>query len=670
MRGQLPLPSPGKSPVMAPVSRRACPGSAGRVFILLAAACFAGAPARAAPTFETSDLIPDPAGFFLNSLFPDKVGASAVFAKYGQNAWASGGGFAYTPSPTFVGIDTGNLGDSLGGFASECLFGECAYFGAKVSASGKAKAGVEYNLTLQGGTLDIRYPVQVTLDLPYGPGGTNVPKVGEPFKIGSSWSIQLPIYLPGAGSGGAELAPLLAAQGPQLQAYADLVGELRASVKGELCFIGCIGPYGPGFDEGGSWEIAAANRNGDGQVRVFGQGVSPAQPGELAGGSIQYYVNVPSLDANGALGSDFKTLAAQTSDKVVGLGLGIDELIAMLLGLPPLSDSFGLNIAGKHFGAGYNLLDAGAWMNLLLAQKLGFTATPMVDLEFSDDVRVRQADGTFGPPTKKVSFAAGETIELLSVDSQLLGVVPTVRLLGTASNKTDLELAGELSLTALGVSSTLGNIGPLFPTQTTGFGIGSTNIADQNFAVSFAPVTGGWFNMAFLPPPGPVSLNNGSIVLAFWDGGQWSDAGCADPAECAFLPQTKVVGFYDLAERDPLLECLQRADGCAPAEFLRRIDFTRFHDRWFASSPRLLGEDGADLFLSDLLALTEPPLDVQPDLAPEDEARSRAALHLAFGPQPFVVPAAPVPEPGSLALVAGALAAAFATRRRARLAGR
>lgn len=649
---------------MAGASRHASPAPASRVIVLLGVACLgvgflAAAPVRSAPTFDTAALIPDASSFFANGLFPDKVGASAVFAKYGQNAWATGGGFAYTPAPTFLGIDTGNLSDSLGGFASECIFGECAYFGAKVSASGRATAGVEYNLTLQGGTLDIRYPVQVTLDLPYGPGGTNVPRVGEPFKIGSSWSIQLPIYLPGGGSGGAALAPLLAAHGPQLASYVDLVGALRASVKGELCFIACVGPFGPGFDEGGTWEIAAANRGGDGQVRALGQGVSPAQPGELAGGVIQYYVNVPTLDAKGALGADLKTLAAQTSDKVIGLGIGIDELIASLLGLPPLSDSFGLSIAGKHFGAGYNLLDAGAWLNLLLAQSLGFTASPMVDLEFSGNVRVRQQDGTFGPPTKTVSFAAGDTIELLAADSQLLGVVPTVRLLGTASNKTDLTLAGEVSLTALGVTSTLGNIGPLF-SDTLDLSLGSTLIHDHSFAVDFAAVTGGAFNMAFRPPLEPVSLNDGSIVLTFWDSGQWRAAGCAGLAECAFLPQSKVIGFYDLVERDPLLACLQRADGCDPAEILRLVDFTRFHDRFFGSNPRLLGDGGGDLFLSDLLALSEPSLDVQPDLDPAEEARSRAALRLAFGPQPFVVPPAPLPEPGSLALAAIALAAAIA----------
>lgn len=645
--------------------------TASGLLVSLAGALIAAAPAHAGPTVIPGNLVLDPSSLVTNALFPDKVGTSGVFARYGLNPWF--GSFTYDTGTQFFGLDTGPLSDGVGGITSVCTpdvgFGSaCSYFGGKVSASGRARAGVEYGFMTQGGSLDIRYPVKVTLDLPYGPGGTNVPRVGEAFTISSSWSVDIAKTLtkPGAPS---PLAPMLASHGPTLQAFVDLIGELRANINAELCAVACIGDPFSGFDKGGTWEIAAANRNGDGQVRAFGQGVSPASPGKLMGGVIQYYVNIPTLDAQGAIGADQKTLTASAGDKVVGVGLGIDELVATLLGLPPLSDSFGISIGGEYLGVGYNLLEASAWMDLLVKQKLGFAGnSPTIELEFSGKVRVRQADGTFGPPTYKVSFKAGDNIELMAVDAQLLGVVPTARLFGQVSNKADLELAGSVSVSALGLDTPLGDIGPLFNPPPHQFDIGATSIFDKTFPVNMGEIVGGAFNMAFLPPLEVTDQGPNSIALTFWDKGQWGDpdaGGCAGLADCGFLPQSKVIGFYDLVDGDPLLGCLQRAGGCDADALLERLDFDRFRGRFFSSSPRLFGEEDYELFLGDLLALSEPLLDIRPGLTPEEIERSRAALQLAFGPQPFVVPPYPTPEPGSAALVALGLAGLLVARRRA-----
>lgn len=661
-------------------------GRAGARSGLGAVACLAGAllaapPTQAGPTVVQADLVVDPTNFVANMLFPDKVGMKGVFAKYGQNPWQASGSFSYDTGTKFFGLDTGALGDSVGGITGGCTpdlgFGSaCAYFGAKVSASGQAKAGVDYRFQTSGGSLDIRYPVQVTLELPYGPNATSVPNVGEFFTIGSSWSVQTSKLLDKPGTPASELAPMLASHGPSLEAFVDLVGRLRANIDAELCAGPCTGDPFPGFDKSGVKEIAAVNRNGDGQVRVFGQTATPGSPDELMGGIIKYYLNAPKLDTQGTLGADNKTLSATAGDKLIGLGLGIDELIASFLGLPPLSDSFGISIAGEHLGVGYNLLDATGWMDLLLKQKLGFIGAPVIDLEFSADVRVKHPDGSLSAPTKKVSFNAGDPIELASVSAQVIGVVPTIRLFAAASNKTDLELAASVSVSALGLDTPLGGIGPLF-SDTATFPIGSMSVDDTSFLVDFESIVGGAFNMAFLPPEKWTPAAPDAIALTFWDKGQWGDpdaGGCAGLADCSFLPQSKVIGFYELADADPLLACLGlgRTGGCSPDELLAllesavsRENFQRFHDRFFFTSPRLFGAEDYELFLGDLLALDEPVLDIRPGLSPEEIERSRAALQLAFGPQPFVIPPYPTPEPGSVALVALGLAGLFAARKHA-----
>jgi len=628
---------------------------------------FAAAPAlgisfaQPALALEPANLVLDATPISSNFLFPDKIDAKLVFSNYGQSAW--GGASGVDTGTKFLGLSF-NEGDSVGGFTSVCdptgLTG-CAYFGAKASFSGSGKAGVEYGLALDGGALDIRYPVRITLDLPYAADGSGAPKIGEGFTIDSTWSIVNYKTKNPAGTPSTSLNAMLASDGPALRAFIDLIGEAGATVKGELCVVGCL-PQSVGFNFAESWEVAALNRGGDGQIRALGQQVSGA--GALAGGILQYDLKIPTLDAKGTMQPD-KSLAASTQDKVIGLGLGIDELISMLIGVP-LSDSFGFNLAGKHIGVGYNLLEADAWLNLLLAQKLGFAAVPVVELEFSSPVEMLEG-GNWVSKGNSIVFNAGESVTLRAPGAQFLGVVPTYGLFGAATNDMDLKLEGELSVSALGLTSTVGNLGPLYSDKLS-FGIGSLDLASESFLVNFEKVAGGAFNMAFLPWE-TYQTGTQYGALTFWDQGQWTPppgSECSGFAECSLLAQSKVMGFYDLA---PLFACLTDPDGCAEdvlalmiQELLARGPLD---GRYFASGQRLTEEEGFDVFLNDLIGLSEALLEIEADLTQGELDEANALLAARFGPQPFLVPPAPVPAPGTLALAAAGLAA-LAWRRAAR----
>ncbi len=610
-----------------------------------------------------ANLIFDPTLTGLASLFPDKIQNDAVFAKYGQNPWGStGGGVFFDTNVQFLGAQFNTGTKSLGGIA--CEFGVC--LGAEVRGSASGTVGAVYQFQLDTGSLDIRYPVQISLDLPYESGGLGTPEIGDTFKISSSWSVQAPqvVGSPGQSS---PLSPLLAVHGPQLRAFIDLIAKFKASVGAEVCaVVGCLGDDAP-FAIDKDWELAAINRSGDGAVTIMGDKVSANSPGEAANGIIQYVLNHPSLDAQGGLGADGKTLSAGTQDLLADVKLGIDELISeIFLGGFPLHDDFGFSIGGKHIGVGYNILDAGAGFAMFIAQQIGFTAAPTIELLFGSPVQVKQADGSFGDPTYKIVFNAGDSIELRAPGVQVLGVIPTFGLPALASNDTDLKLEAKVNVEALGISSTLGPLGPLVPLKQFSAPVSDYNVFDKSFAVDMGKVVGGAFNMAFLPS---TVYTTGSMtpVLGFWDPTQWQ--GGPDDCVldvCSFLPQSQVLGFFPLIDRlDPLRNCFS-PDGCDWGLFGDLIGATSFDP--IRTSSRLWGELGGNVFLGDLLALMGPQLSDESGISDEESQRRIAALQAALVPTGMAIPPFPAPEPSTFALAAGALSLLGMMRRRSRRA--
>lgn len=607
----------------------------------------------------------------------DKLVGDYVFSSYGIGAF--GAANVFDTGQKFLGLSFNPAPLSLGGITEACdptgLTG-CAYVGAKATLGGHGTFGTEYQLRAGGGALDVRVPLRATLDLPYDAGGGGVPTLGANFTIGSGWASSVKT-LSQPGSGTQSVTPLLATHGPTVQAYADLIGQLGASVGGKICVVDCWSDsISAGL--GGRWELGSVNRNGDGKFSVLGQQVNPA--GTAMDGIIQYELRLPKLDAQD------KTLAAsglggmlqtQSQDRVLKVDLGIDELVAKLTGVP-ISGSVGFDAFGEHIGANYALLEAAAGFDTLLRQRVTVHTLPIVRLDFASPVqRLLSSSGGFdlyGAPTQSLSFNLGESITLRNTQASLLGAEASFGMMLAVTSELELEVVAKLSVEALKASTTLGGIGPLYGPESVSVPLGSIPLHQASFAAGVQELGGSYFNMLFKPPAEPLPYDPQQLAaLGFYDGTNWKDAlgnalcGTDTTPSCTALAQTKFNGTFDLGAA-ALPPCLFEPDGCAPtvqqelAERLQwAIDAGPLGGQWRESALRLLDEEGNETFLSALAGLNDPLLNLGPGLSDEQFAHDTALMLAAVGAQRLFVQ--PVSEPGS-ALLLGLGLAALALRRR------
>ena len=67
---------------------------------------------------------------------------------------------------------TGIFGKTIGGIDTTCFLGVCASFGAQIGAQTTGRVGLDYSLTVNGGSFDLLYPGQTTITVPTGTSGT------------------------------------------------------------------------------------------------------------------------------------------------------------------------------------------------------------------------------------------------------------------------------------------------------------------------------------------------------------------------------------------------------------------------------------------------------------------------------------------------------------------
>lgn len=625
--------------------------------VALWAVCSTVAPALAQPLVDFGKLVLDtgPTGGFVD-LFPDKLDTKLVFGEKGI------GGFGGSPGgdtgENFFGLSFDIGTHSVGGV--ECSWGAC--FGARASIWGNGEIGAKYRFASSPGTLDLRYPLGLTLDLPYSPSG-GLPTAGQKFTIGSSWT-------PGAFKVLSEpgkltsTTPLLASHGPSVQGYVNVGVGAWAGASGKLCFIDCIGD---GISLGGSAyrEVVSLNRDGSGKLRVLGSEVSGAGGDSI----VSFDVRIPKLDAVDTSVVAGK-LQTQASDKAAGIKWDIDKTVSALIGFPLTGKIVDLTIGGKGLYASYVVFDASAQLNAGLTQKVTFSAKPVVTLEFSAPVQrlLGNAGGIdqWGAPTQQISFDAGGAVTLRAPGASSVGVATSYSLSGSVTNTLWLDLYARLDGQALKLESTIKDLGPLFGPAFEEIPLGQELLRSKSFDLDIEGGYGQWFNLFFKPGEDSASATQ-HLALGFFDPARWDGTPCATQEECVALSQPKIAGVFDISSIGGLPPCYY-GDGCdadAMQSFLQALRGViargSVNGTGLSTALRLFDERGGEVFVDGLALLDDPLLDSGRGYTQEDMLADIAALASLYPLLDLRTP--PVPEPGAWGMLMLGLVVLAASRR-------
>ena len=344
--------------------------------------------------------------------YADTSSYGGTFSTSGQSIWDTGASFTrdYTTSVNTPQIEWHpSIGTGIG-----CgLFGDC--YGAEARMDLSARLGINLGAHVDSGSVDATLPFTATIDYPH-----SVP-------YGSSFT---PSTSVGMGSGTFETTA------PNVGAFADLTGSINASGSARICFVGCAGASGTIVNGSFTTEMAAFNRNGDGEARVLGGEVP------LSGSfdAMEWEFTLP----GGATGSGTTALAGSVSTDVAHAGLDVAGLVGSALGVP-LSGSLGGFID-------WGLINASVTLDSYLNQVFQLNPNVVMNLhvvETGQDV-LCTVDGGCG----SISAAYG---------GHFLTIQPYFQMDATFRNETGLVFAPgyDISLLWAGISG-IGSLGPAF----------------------------------------------------------------------------------------------------------------------------------------------------------------------------------------------------------------
>jgi hypothetical protein len=168
---------------------------------------------------------------------------------------------------------------------------------------------------------------------------------------------------------------------------------------------------------------------------------------------------------------------------VFGLNANLSGIVDKLIGFP---------LEGEAAGFGYSLLSASAGLSVDVRQNFSFDPKLQTNLHFTSAVQL--ASGAW---TNDVTVALGDSVALRATGAASLGVLPTFALNDTATNQTDLIVAGQLSASAGELRGFGETLGPLLPKQSTSGDVVGLSIVDTSFHVNMAGVVAQPFNLLF-----------------------------------------------------------------------------------------------------------------------------------------------------------------------------
>jgi len=397
----------------------------------------------------------------------------------------------------------------------------------QLGASVTGAMDLDFNGSVNPGSLNINFPVTTTFTIPDGV------KVGQTFSLGTTSAVApsgfaqvlgAPVTIFGDGAPRSYLtvaqaaagAPTLTTTNPGIAAAVDLdiTNHNFLTLQGCEVIVGCADIIKQDLPSLGQQTITLLSASTAGNVQVLpgvpgaAQSFSLPQTIQLVPttpGLATVTVSAPNLAQTGVLTG--AQLVANTTSNVASVNLSIDGLISSTvlepLLLPPLSGSAG--------PIDYSLLKANASLDGGLFQNLDFTDKgTQITLVFDHLVRAN-VNGTDLGAVQQLSFTAGDDVKLSPMGFvTTLHVQPVMTLMNSLDNTTGVSLSGRLTASALSASlDGLGSIGPLVQGDTGPLPIAQFNALQNNFPVDMKPVFGSPFDINF-----GANLNQVSLQMA------------------------------------------------------------------------------------------------------------------------------------------------------------
>ncbi len=482
----------------------------------------------------------------------DNLSSSLTFDSQNQSMWGTGPALQYDTinNPTFYGFDwdeRGSVGGFIGGdtqiinplwaawYICPFLCGSepTKYFtvdtstGLQVSATTQGRIGFELGLKIDSGSVDATVGYTTNVVTP------------EPGTIDPGQFISLNTVSDLTGDS-------IASQFPTLEASLGVVMEVSATFAATGCAVGACDSVSFGTGTlGGSQELVAFNKDGEGGITYFGgEGIlSDIVDTAIAAGLIDLPTGFPAVieipapglgniatitahlpepNTSGGLNSAGTMLTSQGQDDLLDVSFDIDNIISIAsIGVGGLFG--GSQDLGLGFSVGYDLINVEMGPQIDLVQSFEFTPTLFVDLEFSQPVNV-----TGYGMVSSLNGLAWDLLPTIAFDGGSTIVTPTFYL-GTLINGDFFDNAGELyNQLFLDIDGNI-KVDLLTATFGTPFGdetIGIGNLINQSFDLfttpamfsrrfameGFAPIIGESFSVV-VPEPGMLLLFGSGLLL-------------------------------------------------------------------------------------------------------------------------------------------------------------